>query len=187
MVADAAIILRSKLEKALKHLPCRNIKLKNLSISEQSIPAIVNINLLFPVEENSQMILVFEWDPEKKTIKNLIREILNQIPKNYLSITVKNIKESLQDIHYNFSNRNIPDSFDIIKLPYRQLEVATQFGKSFINLYASSYQKILSTLDENNSRKWKNCIDFSKIVNCMKRKELVTLLLVLNNLTGDVE
>lgn len=180
MVEDRKILdLQDKLEKVLKRLPCRKLKLSSLQLKAlDSGQKVVIISISLPDNfDSNPFTTVFDWNDDVD-VKVVVNKTLQQLPAELKSIRVQNLETALQSISYNFSSKNLPTDFNIVKLPYRQLAISNNSNETiFINLCTSSYQRLLSTL----GRSWRPVIDFSEIVNCMKRKELVTLLLTLTS------
>ena len=187
MVEDRDISeLEVKLNNLFKHMPCRKIKLGKVNIEKADNGlSVVLVSYYVPVMKNN----IQDWDVEMAMtvlkpeevfdVKSCVDKVKKSIPDYYKSIFIENVQSALTDVSYSFSEDKIPNTFEIVKIPFRQLAIKTVTGKPvFIDLCSSSYQKVLAIVDGKNC--WTNKIDFKRFVDCMKRRELVTLLLTLS-------
>lgn len=187
MVEDRDISeLEVKLNNLFKHMPCRKIKLGKVNIEKADNGlSVVLVSYYVPVMKNN----IQDWDIEMSMtvlkpgetfdIKSCVDKVKKSIPDYYKSIFVENVQSALTDVAYSFSEDKIPDTFEIVKIPFKQLAIRTVEDKPiFIDLCSSSYQKVLAVVDGKNY--WSNKVDFKRFVDCMKRRELVTLLLTLS-------
>lgn len=199
MVEDRKV-LEDKIKNFLKHLPCRGLKLESIYLQDvyysepKTLKAVakksyvIRISTTFNADEVKKIDIVTdvglcsESSSENLSTENahqIVNVVGNCIPETYKSLKVQNVKESLTKISYNFSSKNIPDNFYLVKLPYRQLALQTSLNEKiiFIDLCTGSYQKILAEIDSIQS--WPTALNFLQVANNLKRKELVTLLLAL--------
>lgn len=175
-----------KLNNFLKHLPCRKIKVNKIDIDRKDTETLIATILELPntegsgAEASSNLIVAYNkvLNEDSLDIKSYIDLIKSKIPEYYKSVFAKSVQTALKAISYPFSEDKVPNTFEIVKLPYRQISVRTLDKPIFIDLCNSSYSRILEILDDRPI--WTNVIDFEKLVKCMKRRELVTLLLMLS-------
>ena len=174
--------LTLKITNLLKHLPCRGLKLIALDIRQLAEPVaseILTIVIATPEGPSKSLFLTLNVPRDEAAIKKTITEVLKSIPKQYLQITVVNVRSALKSVKSSLDIEALPDSFQLIKLPYRQLSISLNDKTTFIDLCTASYQRILANL--NSLKGWPDEIDLELISNCMKRKELLVLVWTLNS------
>lgn len=183
MVENYCINLKKELEikliNLLKRIPYRYLKLNSIEILSE-----VNntVHILVRIEDSIKQVNIvsfsFYAEKDKINLKEIIKQIKEEIPQDYFVATISGVSKVLNNVSTNLSKKEIPDTFSIIKIPYRQLDIFINEEQIFLNLSISSYQKILSYF-----QKFKKCpisIEFSEISKFLKRKELITLFLYLS-------
>lgn len=180
---DIDNILSSKLKNLLKHLPCRKLKLIRLesrTLADGSIVAIVISTPEGELDMSKNIFLTLDAPENTEEIRKTVEKVLAAIPEKYLSITVTGVQKALKNINYSFNPENVPDSFVITKLPYRQLGIRVADRSIFVDFCTATYQKILAVLD--NSKEWPCERNFADIAEQIKkRKELIVLLWSISN------
>lgn len=182
MAENYCIILKKELENKLinllKRIPFRYLKLKEIEVSKDS-STYISIKIEDTIKRLDILSFSF-YTTNKIDVKDIIKRVKEGIPKEYFNIEIYNVSNILNNISTNLSKKEIPDTFTIIKIPYRQLEILVDDTQLFLNLNVDSYQKVLGYF-----RKFKECpisIDFSEISKFLKRKELITLFLLLSQI-----
>lgn len=183
MVEDRVLDeIKTKAKNLLKHYPCRNLKLKEVSevVSEPTIGFAIRISAEGP-DWNFENISLFKKKDLKdpSLAKKCVEKLLQAIPSKFATANVTNVNESAKDIMHNFSGRDIPNTFIIEKLPYRQLQIKFADYRIFLKLNIKSYQRVLALFDQQKS--WPAELQFDALASCLKRKEIVTLLLYLSS------
>lgn len=185
MAEDRALIEKKfldcfelKLKNFLKHNVCRQLRLASLLKVETNQKNCIGI--LTTISTPKSNLQVFNLVKQKdlkdlNNVRNCIELIKNNIPKEFCKIEITNIKN---DITTNLKIKDIPDNFYLEKLPYRQLQIAVNEKRLFIDLCTKSYQRILAKLK--NIEDWPVKLSFEDFSECLKRKEIVTLLIYLN-------
>lgn len=169
-----------KLKKFLKHCICRQLKVVSIKKIETNQKNCTGILTTISTPEND--IQVFNLVKQKdlvnlEKVKDCISIIKNNIPAKFSRLEVINIKN---DITTNLKIKDVLDSFYLERLPYRQLQVFVNEKRFFIDLCTKSYQRVLALLKNED---WKTQIDFKSFSDCLKRKEIITLLIYLNQST----
>lgn len=166
-----------KTRNLLKHYPCRNLKILNVEkqTAANKTDADVVVITVGNKVENWKKAFIFDRHTDEDFIKSFVEDIKNEIPEKYSQLQITNVKEIAENILHNFSKKDISDTFYITKIPYRQLKIN---DKIFLNINNITYQKILALLSKIDT--WPASISFQDLTNCMKRKEIVTLLLYLD-------
>lgn len=120
--------------------------------------------------------------PYCEDTKEMVKRIKDKIHWQE-SISIKNVSTVETDLDID-----PPKIFQIVGLPYRQIKVCCSGKESFVNLCQKSYQKVYSLLYEAGRKEliheYQNeppeSIDFADLKKCLKRKELLVLLLSLS-------
>lgn len=115
---------------------------------------------------------------EKKNldINNYIHKLLEKIPNEKKNIIIFNIKQFSDTYLKNFKETLPLDSFILDKMPYRQLSVNVNNKKFFINLSKETFYNLKRAIQKLKSNK----VDFEVFTENLKRKEILTLLLLLS-------
>lgn len=169
-----------KLKKFLKHGVCRHLKVTSIKKIETNQKNCIGILTTISTPEND--IQVFNLLKQKEltnleNVKDCINIIKNNIPAKFSKLEVVKIKN---DITTNLKIKDVPDSFYLERLPYRQLQIFVNNKRIFIDLCTKSYQRFLALLK---NKEWSSQIDFKSFSECLKRKEIITLLIYLNQST----
>lgn len=165
---DNLEIFTEKLAKSLKYSVGRNSLRLNLVEKLESGEVKVHLEkATFVIKEQ-----------EPKFMVEAVLRILDA--EGYLKpFRVFGVSKAALDLMKNFTGSNkYPEEFLITKLPYRQMKV--QLGKKvyFLNLQPKSYQRLIQYID---NLKDKTDFDFKDLINVLKRKELITILLSIKN------
>lgn len=171
-----------KAKNLLKHYPCRRLRLIEVSelVSEPSVGFAIKIVAKGPNWRSEKISLFKKKDLKDPNLaKRCVEKLMKDIPESFAIVNIINVKTIAEDLMHNFSEKNVPDTFCITKLPYRQLQIVSNNSKIFLKLNVKSYQKILNFFDTIES--WPAEIDFSELSGLLKRKELITLFLYLAN------
>lgn len=182
MVEDRVLEeIRTKARNLLKHYPCRKLRLTDVSeiVSDPGVGFAIRLAAVGP-EWNFETISLFKKKDLKdpSLAKRCVEKIMLAIPKKFSDLRVTNVQDTAKDLMHNFVSRSIPDCFNIEKLPYRQLQIVCEENRSFLKVNIKSYQRLLALLEQ--EKEWPAEISFEKLAECLKRKELVTLLLYLS-------
>lgn len=189
MVTNRAVLedIQVKITNLLKHLPCRQLKLKSIEwLTSELDTNIFGVKIVIQTPDSDiENVTLFKKKDLKdsKLPKHCIEQILKKIPQQYLSITIQDVQVTTKGVLKNFKEKDIPDEFILEKFPYRQLQIRVNDRKLFIKLSTKTYQKILNFFNKQNQ--FPLTISFSHINNCLKRRELVTLLLYLTQTTKE--
>lgn len=176
MVEDGKISeIEEKLTKLFKHIPYRKYRVSKMCNQGNNLTIVATSSDSF-----AEPIVTVIESAENLDTKAIVKAVKDNIPEDFLKITVSNISSSLSSISYNFSVDNIPESFEIVKLPYRQLLIKLTKDKTFyVNLCTPSYHRLLSIFDR--LLDWPSEVTFDQIAKSLKRKEIVTLMLSLTS------
>ena len=170
MVENDSLVFTEKLRNALKHSVCRKfLKLTNTQFQKDE----TIVNLATP-NGKLKISLDVEYTPSLA-----VHSILNHpeiIPFNTLN--VKDVDKIGLDFLKNFSSQNLADSFILYKVPKKQLQIGTADTKYYVDICMQSYQKVINKLDS--LEKWTGQIAFEDLVSCLRRKEIVTILILLS-------
>lgn len=174
--------IKVKIENYLKHIPYRQLKLNDLTIANTNKQDTRLLQVLINDRGSGDDInistVITEKDLKKQfNIKDYVKYVLEKIPAKYMQVKFDNIENTADLYLKNFSNKTLSDSFILEKVPYRQLQISVNDRRFFVKLGVKSYQKTLSFLST--FIEWPDSIDVSKLLNCLKRREVVTLLLYL--------
>lgn len=180
LVAPISMIelFAQKLNSFLKHLPCRKLKILKLTTQLLYEKAVLILVLSAP-SRSDDLFFTLEVPKSVEDINRTIKYIANSLPEKYLTVEFQNVKEVLNEINYNFSLEDIPSTFSVVKLPYKQLAIKRYGATRFINLSKISYQRVLALFDR--FYQWPAVCEFKDLTACMKRKELVVLLLSISD------
>jgi len=178
MVKDREISeIVERLTTLLKHLPYRKYRVSKACLLNQGTTFTI---VLASIDSFAEPVVLSIENTDDLNIKNAIKAVKDCIPEDFLKINVTDISTSLSNISYNFSVENVPSSFEIVKLPYRQLQIKTATSKSFyVDLCTSSYHRLLSLFDR--LTVWPSTVLFEDVARNLKRKEIVTLMLSLTS------
>lgn len=166
-----------RLTTLLKHIPYRKYRVSKACLLNQDTNLTI---VLTSTDSFAEPVIVSIENTADLDIKDAIKAVKDHIPGEFLKIKVNNISSSLSKIAYNFSVENIPESFEIVKLPYRQLQIKVSDSKGFyVDLCTPSYHRLLSLFDR--LLDWPGEVSFTDIANNLKRKEIVTLMLSLTS------
>ena len=183
MVEDRVLEeINVKAKNLLKHYPCRKLRLVEVSelVSEPTVGFAIKIVAKGPNWKSEKISLFKKKDLKDPNLaKRCVEKLMKDIPEEFAIVNVSNVKGIAEDLMHNFSEKNVPDTFCITKLPYRQIQIVSNNSKVFLKLNVKSYQKILNFFDS--IEFWPAEVDFSEISGLLKRKELITLFLYLAN------
>lgn len=120
--------------------------------------------------------------PYCEDVKEMVRRIKEKIHWQE-SVSIHNVSSVETDLDID-----PPSMFQITGLPYRQIKICCNEKESFINLCQRSYQKVYSLLYEAGKQEFileyqnepPGFIEFADLKKCLKRKELLVLLLSLS-------
>lgn len=170
-----------KLNNYLKHCVCRSLKIEKIEkieITQKNYIGVLTV-IKTPIKNLQIINLIKTKDLENlESTKKYIENIKNKLPQEISNIEVTNIKDILNDLNTTLSIKDIPESFYLERLPYRQLQIKSNEKRFFLDLCTKSYQKVLSKLQSLYS--WPAQLNINIIKDCFKRKELITLLLYLS-------
>lgn len=170
--------LEDKLNNLLKHLayPCFRVSRIVQSPSDvedkEGYNACVELkdpklNILRPVVHCDKGMEMREFISRVRNCKEL---------KLYTQAIVRDVT---LDEGGSLSLDNVPKSFIITGLPYRQMKISTGSEDSYyIDLCQASYQRVCAVMS--NTVSFPAVIPFSKIKDCLKRKEVLVLLITLS-------
>ena len=128
-------------------------------------------------------------DPKLNILRPIVRYDKGMEMREFIS-RVRNCKELklytqaiVRDVTLDeggsLSLDNVPKSFIITGLPYRQMKISTGSEDSYyIDLCQASYQRVCAVMS--NAVSFPAVIPFSKIKDCLKRKEVLVLLITLS-------
>lgn len=128
-------------------------------------------------------------DPKLNILRPIVRYDKGMEMREFIS-RVRNCKELklytqaiVRDVTLDeggsLSLDNVPKSFIITGLPYRQMKISTGSEDSYyIDLCQASYQRVCAVMS--NVVSFPAVIPFSKIKDCLKRKEVLVLLITLS-------
>jgi hypothetical protein len=183
MVEDRTLVaINTKVTSLLKHLPYRQLRVDTIEpvfTDDDSIHPI-RISVVDRTKNERIDVVHILGSDESMDIKRCVEVLKSKIPAQYLSLNIVNVNQVAQEVLKNFSKRDLPDSFILEKLPYRQLQISVNGKRIFLKICVKSYQRVLSML--NSLTNWPNEVGLDRILNCLKRKELVTLLLYLSQI-----
>lgn len=175
MVENDVLIFESKLKNAIKHsIGRRVIKIQQCTFKQGEVV----ITIQTPDCKDGFIINV----PEKYSLKDAVCYALHfpQLAK-YLQVQIVDTVNVQKEMLKSFSNQNIPESFEICKIPKKQIQVKVGNKKDYINISLQSYQRVLSRLDH--IKKWPAKINCKDFMTCFTRREFVTILLQISQLT----
>ena len=183
MVEDGVLeAVTIKTKNFLKHYPCRNLKLSSIKLIQSELDSTVfGIQMLIttPAEPIDHLVMFKKKDLKDPLLPKRCVELLrSRIPEIYSNVTVTDVSSVAEEVLKNFSERQLPDSFILEKLPYRQLQLRVNSRKFFIKLNIKSYQRVLSLFDL--QKPWPVTITLQDLTKNLKRREVVTLLLYLS-------
>lgn len=185
MVEDRVLEeIKLKARNLLKHYPCRKLRLLEVTelVSDPAVGFAIKVVAKGPDWNYSNISLFNKKDLKDPTLaKRCVEKLLKNIPAKFSRVVVTEASSASKEIMRNFTDKIVPDTFVIEKLPYRQLQICVNnTSKIFVKLNIKSYQRILSLF--NNYENWPIQVTFAEIASCFKRKELVTLFLYLASL-----
>lgn len=176
--------LEDKLNNLLKHLayPCfrvsRIVQVPSGFEDENGCDLCVELkdlkfNVLRPVVHYDKGMEMREFISRVRNCKEL---------KPYTQAIVRDVT---LDEGGSLSLDNVPKSFTITGLPYRQMKISTGSEDSYyIDLCQASYQRVCAVMSNvpnyTNTVCFPAVIPFSKIKDCLKRKEVLVLLITLS-------
>lgn len=170
--------LEDKLNNLLKHLayPCFRVS--------RIVQAPSDVE-----DKDGYNICVELKDPKLNILRPIVRYDKGMEMREFIS-RVRNCKELklytqaiVRDVTLDeggsLSLDNVPKSFIITGLPYRQMKISTGSEDSYyIDLCQASYQRVCAVMS--NAVSFPAVIPFSKIKDCLKRKEVLVLLITLS-------
>lgn len=178
MVKDSETIIETinkKLTNYLKSFPLIHASAPNVKclLTQNKKSIYVQINLTINNIEYSSETLI---DQRNLDINNFIHDFVEKIPKSLKEIRVINLINFSKPFLKNFKETLEIDTFILNKLPYRQLSIVVKNRCFYLNLSKESYYKVKRALRSLN----KTTVDFSVFINNLKRREILTLLLLLS-------
>ena len=170
MVENDSLVFTEKLKNALKHSVCRKfLKLTNTQFQKDE-----TIVSLSTPKGKLKVSLDKEYTPSLA-----VHAILNHPEITpYGKINVVDVDKTGLDFLKNFSSQNLSNSFILYKVPKKQLQIGTSDTKYYVDICMQSYQKVINKLDS--LEEWSGQLSFEDLVACLRRKEIVTILILLS-------
>lgn len=166
MVEDRTLEIKEKLNKCLKHFAypgcrCTDVSayMDNVLVADIRTP---EGTISVPIDTS-------------KDVKEIVKSVIEcRDLKRYRQVIILNVEVDETRLTLD----NIPDDFIISGLPYRQLKISIGERPFFIDLCAVSYQHVYSLMLSQSH--YPACINFKNLKSCLKRKELLVLLITLS-------
>lgn len=154
-------LLTEKLNSACKKLAIPYIRVEDVTMGDSVCKVESNIGQITVSYSESQ-------DDEKSVVHKFIEESKDVQP--YRSVKVTGVGECETK---SLSIGQLPDSFEITGLPYKQLKVSIGDSPIFVDLCKQSYTRVYNYLYSLYSKDAE--ISFEKLSSLIKRKELLVL------------
>ena len=170
--------LEDKLNNLLKHLAYPCFRVSRIVQAPSDVEDKEGYNVCVELKDPKLNILrpIVRYDKGMET-----REFISRVRncKELKPYTQAIVRDVTLDESGSLSLDNVPKSFIITGLPYRQMKISTGSEDSYyIDLCQASYQRICAAMS--NAVSFPAVIPFSKIKDCLKRKEVLVLLITLS-------
>lgn len=170
--------LEDKLNNLLKHLAYPCFRVSRIVQAPSDVEDKEGYNVCVELKDPKLNILrpIVHYDKGME-----MREFISRVRncKELKPYTQAIVRDVTLDESGSLSLDNVPKSFIITGLPYRQMKISTGSEDSYyIDLCQASYQRICAVMS--NVVSFPAVIPFSKIKDCLKRKEVLVLLITLS-------
>lgn len=170
--------LEDKLNNLLKHLAYPCFRVSRIVQAPSDVEDKEGYNVCVELKDPKLNILrpIVRYDKGME-----MREFISRVRncKELKLYTQAIVRDVTLDEGGSLSLDNVPKSFIITGLPYRQMKISTGSEDSYyIDLCQASYQRVCAVMS--NSVSFPAVIPFSKIKDCLKRKEVLVLLITLS-------
>lgn len=170
--------LEDKLNNLLKHLAYPCFRVSRIVQAPSDVEDKEGYNVCVELKDPKLNILrpIVRYDKGME-----MREFISRVRncKELKLYTQAIVRDVTLDEGGSLSLDNVPKSFIITGLPYRQMKISTGSEDSYyIDLCQASYQRICAVMS--NAVSFPAVIPFSKIKDCLKRKEVLVLLITLS-------
>lgn len=170
--------LEDKLNNLLKHLAYPCFRVSRIVQAPSDVEDKEGYNVCVELKDPKLNILrpIVRYDKGME-----MREFISRVRncKELKLYTQAIVRDVTLDEGGSLSLDNVPKSFIITGLPYRQMKISTGSEDSYyIDLCQASYQRVCAVMS--NAVSFPAVIPFSKIKDCLKRKEVLVLLITLS-------
>lgn len=170
--------LEDKLNNLLKHLAYPCFRVSRIVQAPSDVEDKEGYNVCVELKDPKLNILrpIVRYDKGME-----MREFISRVRncKELKLYTQAIVRDVTLDEGGSLSLDNVPKSFIITGLPYRQIKISTGSEDSYyIDLCQASYQRVCAVMS--NAVSFPAVIPFSKIKDCLKRKEVLVLLITLS-------
>lgn len=170
--------LEDKLNNLLKHLAYPCFRVSRIVQAPSDVEDKEGYNVCVELKDPKLNILrpIVRYDKGME-----MREFISRVRncKELKLYTQAIVRDVTLDEGGSLSLDNVPKSFIITGLPYRQMKISTGSEDSYyIDLCQASYQRVCAVMS--NVASFPAAIPFSKIKDCLKRKEVLVLLITLS-------
>lgn len=170
--------LEDKLNNLLKHLAYPCFRVSRIVQAPSDVEDKEGYNVCVELKDPKLNILrpIVRYDKGME-----MREFISRVRncKELKLYTQAIVRDVTLDEGGSLSLDNVPKSFIITGLPYRQMKISTGSEDSYyIDLCQASYQRVYAVMS--NAVSFPAVIPFSKIKDCLKRKEVLVLLITLS-------
>lgn len=170
--------LEDKLNNLLKHLAYPCFRVSRIVQAPSDVEDKEGYNVCVELKDPKLNILrpIVRYDKGME-----MREFISRVRncKELKLYTQAIVRDVTLDEGGSLSLDNVPKSFIITGLPYRQMKISTGSEDSYyIDLCQASYQRICAVMS--NAVSFPAVIPFNKIKDCLKRKEVLVLLITLS-------
>lgn len=170
--------LEDKLNNLLKHLAYPCFRVSRIVQAPSDVEDKGGYNVCVELKDPKLNILrpIVRYDKGME-----MREFISRVRncKELKPYTQAIVRDVTLDEGGSLSLDNVPKSFIITGLPYRQMKISTGSEDScYIDLCQASYQRVCAAMS--NIVNFPAVIPFSKIKDCLKRKEVLVLLITLS-------
>lgn len=170
--------LEDKLNNLLKHLAYPCFRVSRIVQAPSDVEDKEGYNVYVELKDPKLNILrpIVRYDKGME-----MREFISRVRncKELKLYTQAIVRDVTLDEGGSLSLDNVPKSFIITGLPYRQMKISTGSEDSYyIDLCQASYQRVCAVMS--NAVSFPAVIPFSKIKDCLKRKEVLVLLITLS-------
>lgn len=170
--------LEDKLNNLLKHLAYPCFRVSRIVQAPSDVEDKEGYNVYVELKDPKLNILrpIIRYDKGME-----MREFISRVRncKELKPYTQAIVRDVTLDEGGSLSLDNVPKSFIITGLPYRQMKISTGSEDSYyIDLCQASYQRVCAVMS--NVVSFPAVIPFSKIKDCLKRKEVLVLLITLS-------
>lgn len=170
--------LEDKLNNLLKHLAYPCFRVSRIVQAPSDVEDKEGYNVCVELKDPKLNILrpIVRYDKGME-----MREFISRVRncKELKLYTQAIVRDVTLDEGGSLSLDNVPKSFIITGLPYRQMKISIGSEDShYIDLCQASYQRVCAVMS--NAVNFPADIPFSKIKDCLKRKEVLVLLITLS-------